>query len=347
MLPNRRVIQACFPGQGKRPETLDRKWFSFFNLHGMVSAFLFHEACRRQASLPAAKGGKMKNKTYIAMLGLLALPLCGLAQSYLLQGPSPDKERITLRYFWPQKGSHSRKAWDFFSGLYDLSASFRVKDRIRVIAGVPYMRTKVTYFDFESGSYSKFTHGLGNVSLALDLILEKKAQRRSGFTIGAFLPTLSHKNSDDWEEWDRYVYLAQTGMAADYLEIPKVLDATTPFARFSHYRDLNDGWQFGIEGGGFLIVHRQGDHAPLILHYGAAVAKHIGPIGLNAELGGWGQVAGFVDEAYIHFYHQAALGVAWDKGRLRPGFFYTMFLDRIYRDSSNGTFGFRLQFAMK
>ena len=288
----------------------------------------------------------MKKNTFIAALCLLALPALGLAQSYLLQGPPAKKGRLTLRYFWPQKGSYRSGGPDVFSGLYDLSASFRVGARINVIAAIPYLSSKVSYRNWDTEAASESMHGLGNASIALELLLEENSARRTGFTIGAYLPTLSHKPGDDWMGNDEYAYLAQIGMMADYAEFPRVLNATTPFVRLAHYRDLEGGWRIGLEGGAFIMLPRGWDYTPLYLHYGAAAGKSAGPLELKAELRGSAHVAGFVDEVYIRLYNQAALGVEWGKGKLRPGIFYTMFLDRDFREASRGAIGFRLQFEL-
>lgn len=141
----------------------------------------------------------MKNKPFVVVLCLLALPLGALAQSYLLQGTPPEKGRITLRYFWPQKGSYGGIGPDFLSGLYDLAARFRVSDRVQVMAALPFMVYKATYTNWAQERVSKSFSGLGNISVALELLLEKRSGRHTGLTVGAFLPTLAHKPSDDWQ----------------------------------------------------------------------------------------------------------------------------------------------------
>jgi len=291
----------------------------------------------------------MKNKVALAgwvLLGLLALPSLAAAQSLLLQGPPADRGRFTLRYFWPQKGSYDRRGPEIFSGLYDLSADFRVSERINVIAAVPYMINKVSYRSYNWEIVSESMHGLGNASIALEFLLGKKSARSTSLTLGAFLPTLTSRSSHDWRENDDYAYLAQIGWLADYAEFPKVLDAMTPFARVAHYRELKGGWRVGMEGGAFILLPRGGDYSPIFVHYGAAAGRGIGPLELKAEVRGSAQVAGFVDEVYIRLFHQAAVAIAWGRGRLRPGIFYTISLDQYFHEDSVGAIGFRLQYEL-
>jgi hypothetical protein len=288
----------------------------------------------------------MKQRTCIAVLCLLALPALGLAQSYLLQGPPAEKGRLTLRYFWPQKGIAEREGPQFLSGLFDLSASFRAGQRWNVIVAVPYLNFKRTYTNWEDIRVSESARGLGNASIAVEMLLDKTEGRHTGLTAGVYLPTLARRDRSDQYWDDPYYQLAEIGVAADYAEFPKALDATTPFARIAHYRDWKNGWHAGLEGGAFLMLPRGGDLRPLYLHYGAAAGKSAGPIRLQAEVRGSVHIAGFVDEVYIRLNHQVALGAEWGQGRLRPGVFYTMFLDRWSREDSSGALCLRLQYEL-
>ena len=56
------------------------------------------------------------------------------------------------------------------------------------------------------------------------------------------------------------------------------------------------------------------------------------------------QLLGFIDEVYIYFRHQAAAGLAWGRGPVRPCLFYTLRLD--HWDSLRGSFGVNLEIEL-
>jgi len=56
-------------------------------------------------------------------------------------------------------------------------------------------------------------------------------------------------------------------------------------------------------------------------------------------------VLGFIDEVYIYFRHQAAVGLAWGRGPVRPGLFYTLPLNLGYQDF-RGAIGVNLEIEL-
>ncbi len=285
----------------------------------------------------------MKNKTLVAALCLLALPAWGMAQSFLLQGPPPEgRGRITLRYFWPQAGADEGNGPDFLSGLYDLSASYRIGDRLQLVAALPYIRYRESYVNSNQERITHSVGGLGCASIALRAILNQEEDRSSSLTGGVYLPTMGCANGGDWD----CELLSMVGILADFPELPKAWDVTTPFVRISHYQVLKGGWRTGLEGGAFMVLPRGGDTRPIYAQAGVSLGRSAGPIDLTAEWSGTVRVSGFVDEFYFHLYHQAGIGATWGRGRLRPGIFCTMLLDGLYRESSRGAIGIRLSYEL-
>ena len=285
----------------------------------------------------------MRNKTFVAALCLLALPAWGLAQSFLLQGPPVDgKGRVTLRYFWPQAGADESDGPDVLSGLYDLSAAYRLGKRLHLVAAVPYIHYRASYVNWMQQRITYRDGGLGGISVALQHLLNHDEDRSTAVTAGVVLPTFGGLGKEDWDHGD----LAFVGMAADFPEFYKSLDVTTPFVRVSHYQLLKGGWRAGLEGGAFVMMARGAGTRPLYAQAGVSIGRSVGPVDLTAEWSGTVHLLGFVDEFYFHLYHQAGIGASWGRGRLRPGIFYTMFLDRDYRESSRGAFGVRLSYAL-
>lgn len=281
----------------------------------------------------------MKNRTFVAALCLLALPAWGLSQSFLLQGPPPDGNgRITLRYFWPQAGLYGDRGHDLLSGLYDLSAAYRLGERLHLAVALPYLAYRDSFVNWEQEKITRSGSGLGAVSVALRYRLSRGEVRSTALTAGAYLPTFGGAGDDFWERET----LSAVGLEADFPEFPKSLDATTLFARIARTSGLNRGWRAGLEGGAFILLPRGGGAMPLYAQAGVSVGRSAGPVDLTAEWCGSVRLAGFVDEFYIHLYHQAGLGASWGRGRLRPGIFYTMPLDRHSRENSRGAIGVRL-----
>ncbi|GEM_PF-6728284 len=285
----------------------------------------------------------MRKRTFIAALCLLTLPAWGVAQSLLLQGPPPEgKGQITLRYFWPQAGTDEDNGTDVLSGLYDLSACYRISDRLQLVAALPYLRYRNSFVNWNQEKTTESAGGLGCVSFALRGILKKKENRSTSFTAGVYLPTMNCSRGG----YRECTLLQTIGIQADFPEFPKSLDVTTPFVRVSHYQTLKGGWRAGLEGGALIMLPRGGDANPLYVQGGISAGKSIGPLELKAEWAGSVHLTGFHDEFFFHLYHQAALGISWSRGRLRPGIFYTMFLDQVYREESRGTVGVRLSYEL-
>lgn len=281
----------------------------------------------------------MKNKTFVAALCLQALPAWGLAQSFLLQGPPVDgKGRITLRYFWPLPDPETDSGPDILPGLYDLSAAYRLGERLYLVAALPYIRYRGSYGNWKQEKITRCDSGLGGISVALQYLLDRDEDRSTAVTAGVVLPTFSGAKEDHWD----HEVLSHVGIVADFPEFYKSLDATTPFVRVSHTKSMKGGWRAGLEGGAFVMMARGGGTRPLYAQAGVSIGRSAGPIDLTAKWSGSAHVLGFVDEYYFHLYHQAGIGASWGRGRLRPGIVYTMFLDRARREDSRGAFGIRL-----
>lgn len=274
----------------------------------------------------------------VVVLGMLLLPVLVVGQSLLLTNPPGENAKISLRSFWSTIDN-----LEFPSAMFDLYFRVPLNSRTSIIGALPFLTLK------QKGSWwgtpRERLSGIGDVSLGLQRVLKSIENRTISVTAGVYLPTMA--------QGDRNFYgmsLAGFGYDTDYAEFPKSLPGhATVFATAAYQLVDRRGNRLGLEAGPLFAIpvkaSYRGNPVATFLGYGVSGGLKLGPFDLTAEIAGRVQVLGFVDEVYIYFRHQAAAGLAWGRGPVRPGLFYTLRLNRGY-DDIGGSFGVNLEIEL-
>ena len=269
-------------------------------------------------------------------LAVLLLPLLVAGQSLLLTNPPGENAKISFRSFWSTIDN-----LEFPSAMFDLYFRVPLNSRTSIIGALPFLTLKQkTWW----GTPPQRLSGIGDVSLGLQRVLKSIENRTISVTAGIYLPTMAQS--------DRYNYgmsLGQFGYDTDYAEFPKSLPGHATLFATAAYRQFDRrGNHFGLEAGPLFAIPVKGAYRgnPIatFLGYGVSGGLKLGPFDLAAEVAGRVQLLGFIDEVYIYFSHQAAVGLAWGRGPVRPGLFYTLRLD--HWDSLRGSFGVNLEIEL-
>ena len=271
-------------------------------------------------------------------LAALLLPLLAAGQSLLLTNPPGENAKISLRSFWPTYNN-----LEFPSAMFDLYFRVPLNSRTSIIGAVPFLTLKQK--ENWMGTPWQRLSGIGDVSLGLQQVLKSIENRTISVTAGVFLPTMA--------QGDRYGYgmsLAEFGYNTDYAEFPKSMPGyATLFATAAYQQFDRRGNHFGLEAGPLFLIPAKGDYrgnpVATFLGYGVSGGLKLGSFDLSAEVAGRVQVFGFVDEVYLYFSHQAAVGLSWGRGPVRPGLFYTLRLNPGFQDF-RGAFGVNLEIEL-
>ncbi len=277
-----------------------------------------------------------KRKAAVA-LAVLVLPLLASGQSLLLTNPPGESAKISLRSFWSTYDN-----LEFPSAMFDLYFRVPLNSRTSIIGALPFLTLKQkTWW----GTPPQRLSGIGDISLGLQRVLKSIENRTISVAAGVYLPTMA--------QGDRYNYgmsLAEFGYDTDYAEFPKSLSGYATLFATAAYRQLDRrGNHFGLEAGPLFLIPAKGDSrgnpVATFLGYGVSGGLKLGSFDLTAEVAGRVQLFGFIDEAYIYFSHQAAVGLAWGRGPVRPGLFYTLRLNPGYQDF-RGAIGVSLEIEL-
>ena len=277
-----------------------------------------------------------RRKTVLVLM-VLILPVLAAGQSLLLTNPPGENAKISLRSFWPTIDN-----LEFPSAMFDLYFRVPLNSRTSIIGALPFLTLKQKGILW--GTPWQRLSGIGDVLLGLQRVLKSIENSFISVTAGVYLPTMA--------QGDRYGYgmsLAEFGYDTDYAEFPKSLPGHATLFAFAAYRQVDRrGNYFGLEAGPLFAIPAKGDYrgnpVATFLGYGVSGGLKLGPFDLTAEVAGRVQLFGFVDEAYIYFRHQAAVGLAWGRGPVRPGLFYTLRLDHM--ESLSGSFGVNLEIEL-
>jgi hypothetical protein len=137
------------------------------------------------------------------------------------------------------------------------------------------------------------------------------------------------------------------GVYSDYFEFhkffPKVL---TIYGNLSYHVFNAEGLLLNAEIGPNLLIPTESDDGSdteLLLHYGLATGFRFNPITFKIELAGHFFVTGESENFEDRFIHLLAIGAQWNRGWIRPGIFYQLFLKKGLSDMISGVIGIKLE----
>lgn len=277
---------------------------------------------------------KFCNKSIIVgITGIITflLSLSVSAQSFILQDPPASKPTLTLRYFRPHL-KNAENSLSFFSGVYDLTLSIPVSSKINIIGALPFSGKGWKIFDeYEMGS------AFGNISVGMQYRFKSTDVHATALTLGVSIPTASHHKGGP-------LFM---GILTNYYEFQKFMPHTlTIYGNLSHHIFLSNGLLFNMELGPNLMIPTEGgDHPELFAHYGVSTGYRMKPITFNVELAGICNISEGGMEFGDRFEHMLVFGVQWNRGPIRPGLFYKIYLHRDLKDIT--VFGIKLEMDLK
>lgn len=139
------------------------------------------------------------------------------------------------------------------------------------------------------------------------------------------------------------------GLVTNYYKLPQYLpNALTIYGDISHHIFTANGWLLNAElGSYFMIPTKGGGDSELFIHYGLSGGYRVNPVDFNVEFSGIGILTEEADEFEDRFVHMLGFGVQWNRGWIRPGIFYRLYLKKSMSDYINGVIGIKLQIDLK
>lgn len=259
------------------------------------------------------------------LIFLLSLSIS--AQSFILEDPPSAKPKLTLRYFRPHF-KNIEFPLSFFSGLYDLTLSIPVSPKLNIIGSVPFSAWGLKHSD-ENES------GFGNISVGMQYRFKSTNEHTTALTLGVSIPTASENKETP----------LLLGLVSNFYELQKFFPhVLTIYGNLSHHIFLSNGLLFNMEVGPyFMIPTERGIDSELLIHYGVSAGYQIKPLTFNVELAGVGVLT---EKEFLfehRFEHILGFGVQWNRGPIRPGIFYQIYLHKYLRDLIDGIFGIKLE----
>jgi len=270
-------------------------------------------------------------KLAIVGIFIFLLPLMVLGQSFLLQDLPTDKKKLGFRYLRPDfKGDDGLS---FLSGVYDFSVSIPVGSNMNFEASLPFVT--IGSSGCNGGTCNDTESSIGNIYIGVRHRLKSTAEKGTSIALGVFLPTTPE---------DKFSTVMM-GWYADYYEFQKFFPNTlTIYGNVSHHLIKENGLMFNMEIGPNLSIP-SGDNdgeTELFAHYGLSAGYRTHGIVFKVELAGLAIVTEEAEHFGDRFTHFLVFGVQWNRGSIRPGLFYKLYLNEGWRESLNGVFGIKL-----
>lgn len=273
-------------------------------------------------------------KAIIAGIVIFLLPLVISAQLFILQDPPSSKPKLTFKYFRPHF-KEAEGSLTFLSGLYELHLSIPVNAKLNVVGSVPFMEYgwKSSYYDDEGES------AFGDIFIGLQYLLKKTDRQATAVCFGVYVPTAP-------EEKEGPVIL---GLATNYYKLPQYFpNVLTIYGDISHHIFTANGLLLNVElGPYFMIPTKGGGDSELFIHYGLSGGYRVNPVDFNVEIAGVGILTEEADAFGDRFMNMLGFGVQWNRGWIRPGIFYQIYLKKSMSDSISGVIGIKLEIDLK
>ncbi len=273
---------------------------------------------------------------YNPMKRLIFLIVCliALVSSKITRGqhfnmspvPVDEKMSIGLKVNKPffKKSEYGYNPRDV-SGVYKIYGFFPLKNNWQINAEIPLVVAIIDETD---------ETGLGNLYVELQKSLN--AGRTTYLALGFYIPTIGI------EKYERMFI----GMLSDPYRFFQYLEGFTFSSTFGYNSREKPGVLFGADFGPDLFVStsKVGD-VELLIHYGLKGGYQFNAVSAWAELSGILIVTeeGSLDEKWTN---QLFFGTQYNRGRIRPGIFYGIHLDKDVRESIGGVLGLNLQMVL-
>lgn len=205
------------------------------------------------------------------------------------------------------------------SGVYKFYGSFPLKKNWQFNAEVPLVISKTEEYN---------QTGLANLYFEMQKAFN--TAKTTWVSLGVYVPTI---NGDEYN-------LQSIGVLSDPYSIIQYMKGVSIRSTFGYSLTKKPGPIFGIDiGPDFFIPTTEAYwDVQVMLHYGIKGGYHFTSLATWAELSGILMLGGWIN--------QVNLGVQMNHGTFRPGIFYSLYLDKDYREMISGTLGLNLQVAI-
>jgi hypothetical protein len=276
------------------------------------------------------KNVRMSIKSSVMGFIFFVLSLLVSAQGFQMEGPQSDRTKLGVRFLHPD--FEEAEGLSLFSGLYQLSLSVHVSPKLNVVVKLPI--GSVAGDDIESQT------GFGNIYAGIQYKLKDSKKTQTSASLGVYLPT-ANKNKG---------LSAFIGMYSNFSRFFQFLPETvTVSLNLTYYHLEAEGLFFGAEVGPDVIIPNEEYYTgevELFIHYGLTTGYRFNNFEIKGEFVGLGILSEEVDSFSDRFFNKVILGLNWIGGRIRPGLFYKVNLDKDIRDFVRGAFGFSINYIV-
>jgi len=276
---------------------------------------------------------KFHIKSITAAVFVFLLPFMVVGQSFLLEDFPAHRTRLGIRFLRPD--FNNGNGISTLSGLYDFSVSFPVGSKLNIVGSLPLATISFV------GSGSELS--AGNMYIGLQRILRSTRKTGTSASLGVYLPTMPVGKGT----------ITAAGYYTNYYEFQKFLPhSLTVYGNLAYRRSTSKGLLFNLEIGPNILIPTEDDPSnprdtELYLHYGLSAGIRVQQFVLKAEWAGIGILKKKVDDSGDRLTHSIAFGINWNRGLMRPGIFYKIYLNKEFRDLVSGVIGFKLQIVVR
>jgi len=268
----------------------------------------------------------IRMKSMIAGIFIFLLPLVVSGQMFLLQDLPTDKTKLGFHYLRPDF------KWgtgiSLLSGVYDFSLSIPISSKLSFVGSIPFATLGADWEEDTEGC-------IGDIYIGIQKRLKSSPDNYFSGSLGIFLPTMP-------EDKEGPLFVS---IYSDYYQLQKYFpQVLTIYGNLAYHHIKENDFIFGGEfGPNVMIPTKGGGDMELYIHYALTAGYRLNYVDLRVELRGFGIITEEVDDFGDRFLHDLAFGIHVNRGRIRPGAFYKIYLKESMREYINGVFGLKVE----
>ena len=239
-----------------------------------------------------------------------------LGQHFNLESATYATSTIGLKSCIPLIKNNRYNEISKASGIHTLYGLFALKKDLSIYVEIPFIIAKDKY---------KTQTGIGNLAIVMRGSVNES--NNSHVSIGAYLPTVGHESLKQ-----------DIGLRSNVYRLTQFIPAFTIYTNYSYANPSDRKGIFGVEVGPEILLP-----GAVLLHVGAKGGNKFNVLWLWAEYNGLLLVTGSGISFSERVIHQLVFGTQLKLGKVNPGLFYTLPLDNIRVDDSNGALGFKIE----
>ena len=276
----------------------------------------------------------LSRKRVMAGIFIFLLPLIVSGEMFLLEDLPMDKTKLGFRFLRPDfKGDDGLS---LLSGAYDFFLSIPLSSKLNIVGSIPFAALGNDILDDTEGSSGN--KSFGNIYIGLQQRLNSSPVNYFSASLGAFLPTMPENK----------IGPALIGLFSDFYQFFKFYPNTlTIYGNLAyHHAKEKDVILGGEIGPNIMIPTKKDGDTELYLHYALTAGYRLDYVDFKVELLGLGIITEDMAEDEDRFVHDLAFGVHWNRGKVRPGVFYKIPLNKSVRDIISGVLGLKLEVVL-